>query len=269
MTNDKDFSLNALGIIPARYAATRFPAKPLADLLGKSMIRRVWEGAMEAEQLSHVLVATDDERIASACTSFGADVVMTAPELPSGTDRILSAYRIFTERTGQAFDAVVNIQGDEPLLRGSVVDDLVTALAGHDLTQNIVTTPIKRIVAPDELETPHIVKVALTPARRALYFSRSPIPHYRKSAVYADWLEASTYWKHIGIYAYTRPALLRFGELPPSRLEEMEQLEQLRLVEDGTAFYCVPTEEEFVAVDIESDAEKVRHILRERGETNR
>ena len=157
--------MNALGIIPARYAATRFPAKPLADLCGKSMIQRVWEGAKESKQLSHVLVATDDERIASACASFGADVVMTAPELPSGTDRILSAYRIFTERTGQTFDAVVNIQGDEPLLRGSVVDDLLTALAGHDLTQNIVTTPIKRIIAPDELETPHIVKVALTPAR--------------------------------------------------------------------------------------------------------
>lgn len=261
--------MNALGIIPARYAATRFPAKPLADLLGKPMIQRVWEGAMEAKQLSHVLVATDDERIASACTGFGADVVMTAPELPSGTDRILAAYRIFTERTGQTFDAVVNIQGDEPLLRGSVVDDLLAALAQHDLTQNIVTTPIKRIVAPDELETPHIVKVALTPDRRALYFSRSPIPHYRKSAVYADWLEASTYWKHIGIYAYTAPALMRFGELPPSRLEEMEQLEQLRLVEDGTAFYCVPTEEEFVAVDIENDAEKVRQILREREITNR
>lgn len=256
--------MNALGIIPARYAATRFPAKPLADLLGKSMIQRVWEGAKEAKQLSHVLVATDDERIASACTSFGADVVMTASELPSGTDRILSAYRIFTERTRQTFDAVVNIQGDEPLLRGSVVDDLLTALAGHDLRQNIVTTPIKRIVAPDELETPHIVKVALTPEHRALYFSRSPIPHYRKSTLYADWLEASTYWKHIGIYAYTRSALLRFGELPPSRLEELEQLEQLRLVEDGTTFYCVPTDEEFVAVDIESDAEKVRQILRER-----
>jgi 3-deoxy-manno-octulosonate cytidylyltransferase (CMP-KDO synthetase) len=102
-----------------------------------------------------------------------------------------------------------------------------------------------------------------------LYFSRSPIPHYRKSALYADWLEASTYWKHIGIYAYTRSALMRFGELPSSRLEELEQLEQLRLVEDGTAFYCVPTDEEFVAVDIESDAEKVRHILREREITSR
>lgn len=266
--------MNALGIIPARYAATRFPAKPLADLLGKPMIQRVWEGARESMQLQHVLIATDDERIASVCEGFGAEVVMTAPELPSGTDRILSAYRIFTERAGKNFDAVVNIQGDEPLLRGTVVDDLLTELERHDLSQHIVTTPIKRIVSTDELETPHVVKVAMTPsqkslAHKALYFSRSPIPHYRKSTLYADWLEAHPYWKHIGIYAYTAPALIRFGELPPSRLEEMEQLEQLRLVEDGTAFYCVPTEEEFVAVDIESDAEKVRHILRERGETNR
>ncbi len=261
--------MNALGIIPARYAATRFPAKPLADLLGKPMIQRVWEGAQEAQQLQHILIATDDERIATVCRGFGAEVVMTAPDLPSGTDRILSAYRIFAERTGKNFDAVVNIQGDEPLLRGAVVDDLLTELGKHDLSQHIVTTPIKRIASTDDLETPHVVKVAMTPARKALYFSRSPIPHYRKSTLYADWLEAHTYWKHIGIYAYTAPALMRFGELSPSPLEELEQLEQLRLVEDGTVFYCVPTEEEFVAVDIESDAEKVCHILRERGETNR
>ncbi|MFY7998867.1 MAG: 3-deoxy-manno-octulosonate cytidylyltransferase [Candidatus Kapaibacteriota bacterium] len=256
--------MKALGIIPARYAATRFPGKPLVDLLGRTMIQRVWEGAMESERLSHVLIATDDERIARVCEGFGADVVMTAPELPSGTDRILAAYRQYAVDTKTTFDAVVNIQGDEPLLPGAVVDALLIALANHDLQQPIVTTPIQQIISSEELLASHIVKVALNQAFKALYFSRSPIPHYRKSTVYSDWLTAHTFWKHIGIYAYTTPALRRFGEIAPSPLEEIEQLEQLRLLENGVEFYCVPTDEEFVAVDIESDAEKVREILRQR-----
>lgn len=258
--------MKSLGIIPARYGATRFPAKPLADLLGKPMIQRVWEGAREAKRLAHVIVATDDERIASVCEAFGAEVIMTDSDLPSGTDRILAAYRLHTERTGQTFDTVVNIQGDEPLLRGVVIDDLLTTLERYKLTKHIVTTPIKKIDESDELVASHIVKVALNQAQKAIYFSRSPIPHCRESTLSSDWLKEYTYWKHIGIYAYTTPALVRFGELSPSPLEQVEQLEQLRLLEDGVEFYCVPTEEEFVAIDIESDAVKVRQILRQREE---
>jgi 3-deoxy-manno-octulosonate cytidylyltransferase (CMP-KDO synthetase) len=270
--------LRSIGIIPARYAAVRFPAKPLVDLLGKSMIQRVWEGAREAERLQHILIATDDERIANHCTAFGADVVLTSPELPSGTDRILAAVRAYTTEQKTSFDVVVNIQGDEPLLRGDVIDALVAEMenmgniahsrpAGRFvLPEHVVCTPVKRITDAEDLTNPNIVKVAMNQERRALYFSRSPIPHIRGVSDYALWLETQhragrAFWKHCGIYAYTMSALVRFGECAPSPLEQCEQLEQLRLLEDGTAYVCVETNREFVAIDTPEDAERVRVML--------
>ncbi len=265
--------MSAIGIIPARYGAMRLPGKPLVDLLGKTMIQRVWEGAREATLLERLLIATDDERIANVCSSFGAEAVLTAPELPSGTDRIASAYQI----TGKQYDIVVNIQGDEPLLRGAVIDDLLRGLAA---TPNAsVATPIKRLTNAEDLSNPAVVKVARDKTGRALYFSRSAIPFVRDAESQAEWLtyqqlnnqqldnQQSTtqlFWKHIGIYAYRTPTLLRFQELKPSALEQAEQLEQLRLLEDGAEFLCVETEVEFVAIDTPTDVERVREILRTR-----
>jgi 3-deoxy-manno-octulosonate cytidylyltransferase (CMP-KDO synthetase) len=258
--------IRAIGIIPARFAAARFPGKPLVDVLGKSMIQRVWEGAKEANLLRHVLVATDDERIANHCADFGADALMTSPDLPSGTDRILAAFRSYTANTSTAFDVVVNIQGDEPLLNGDVIDALVEEISNRDCASNLVCTPVKRITTADDLANPNVVKVAMNAERTALYFSRSPIPHIRGFSSHGDWLQSQqgvecAFWKHIGIYAYTTPALTRFGELTPSVLEQCEQLEQLRLLEDGTAYICVETDREFVAIDTPEDARRVREIL--------
>jgi 3-deoxy-manno-octulosonate cytidylyltransferase (CMP-KDO synthetase) len=271
---------SALGIIPARFAATRFPGKPLVDLHGKPMIQRVWEGAKEARSLDRVVIATDDEQIVNACKRFGvpdADVVMTASSLPSGTDRIAEAYKHIVASEGREYSIVVNIQGDEPLLRGAVVDALVEHLADPRCTDHAdVATPMKRITDPDDLRNPMVVKIALAKAvhgvRRALYFSRSPIPSMRDATsdaamfagLYDEWLRRGQFWKHVGIYAYKTASLLRFQELEPSVLEFTEQLEQLRLLEDGARFACVETSEEFVAIDTPSDAERVRAILSER-----
>ena len=247
--------MTAVGIIPARYASMRLPGKPLADLKGKSMIRRVWEGASEARLLDRVVVATDDERIVAECSSFGAEAVLTSPDLPSGTDRIAAAHRMLDRE----YDIVVNIQGDEPLLRGSLVDILVQALT--DENDADVATPVTPIVHAHELTNPAIVKVAMNAAGRALYFSRSPIPFFR-DAQQMEWTMHYPYRKHIGLYAYRRAVLERFVSLPPSLLERAESLEQLRLLEDGASFLCVETDHHLIAVDTPEDAEAVRSLLR-------
>lgn len=245
--------MKAVGIIPARYASVRLPAKPLVDLCGKSMIQRVWEGASESSLLERVVVATDDERIADACRVFGAEVVLTSPDLLSGTDRIAAAHRALE----QQYDIVVNIQGDEPLLRGSLVDSLVQALYDSEAD---VATPVTAISLLEDLVNPAVVKVAMHPAGRALYFSRSPIPFFRDAAQH-DWLSRYPYKKHIGLYAYRIAALERFVALPPSLLERAESLEQLRLLEDGAVFHCVETDIHLVAIDTPEDAERVRALL--------
>ncbi len=246
----------AVGIIPARYASVRLPGKPLVDLNGKSMIRRVWEGATESRLLERVVVATDDERIAEECRSFGAEAVLTSPELPSGTDRIAAAHKALHRE----YDIVVNIQGDEPLLRGALVDKLVQALADSDAD---VATPVTPLTSLEELSNPAVVKVAMNAAGRALYFSRSAIPFFRDADM-AHWPEHYPYQKHIGLYAYRRAALERFVALPPSLLERAESLEQLRLLEDGAVFHCVHTDNRLVAIDTPADADHVRVLLRDR-----
>lgn len=246
--------MTAIGVIPARFASVRLPGKPLVDLCGKSMIRRVWEGVCQATQLKRIVVATDDERIAQECLSFGAEVLMTPPELPSGTDRIAHACAMLNT----PFDIVVNIQGDEPLLHGRVVDQLVEALY---TTNADVATPIQRIVDARDMLNPAVVKVAITAQGRALYFSRSAIPFARDNEDVATWHERHPYWKHIGLYAYRAAILQRFTALPPSPLERVEALEQLRLVEDGAAFQCVEIADRLIAVDTPEDAERVRAVL--------
>jgi 3-deoxy-manno-octulosonate cytidylyltransferase (CMP-KDO synthetase) len=266
-------STSAIAIIPARYASTRLPAKPLVDLLGKTMIQRVWEGASSARLVERVVVATDDERIASEVRRFGGDVVLTDAALPSGTDRIAAAYQHIQQRDGTSYDLVLNIQGDEPLLQAAAADRLVQALV--DSPQADVATPVQRVQSPEELANPSFVTVATTfkdGFRRALYFSRSPIPFVRdvplvqSASDYQHWIDRAAamqevFWKHIGIYAYRAPALVRFSALPSHPLEQLEQLEQLRLLADGAVFACVETPERFVAIDTPEDVEVVRGII--------
>lgn len=243
----------AVGIIPARFGSTRFPGKPLCDLNGKTLIQRVWEAAVQSPSLAKVYVATDDARIIEECTRIGAAWVLTPSELPSGTDRVEYAARFVAPDA----DFVLNIQGDEPLLRPELLDDLVEALA-HSTAD--VATPIIRITSLEELLNPTVAKVTLKNDGTALYFSRSVIPFIR-GMVQEDWLNVHQFWKHIGIYAYRAQALRRFAELPPAPLENAESLEQLRLLADGATFRCVETTHELVAVDTPEDAERIRRIL--------
>lgn len=242
-----------VGVIPARFAATRLPGKPLVDLCGQSMIERVWRAASSCAELDRVLIATDDDRVASEAQRIGAEAVMTDPALPSGTDRCQAALAALSASP----EIVINIQGDEPLLKSSVLSDLVRVLRGGTAD---VATPVSHIVEPHDLVDPNIVKVVMTSSRRALYFSRSPVPHVRSADV-GEWLGHTAFWKHIGIYAYRTHALERHVALPPTELERLESLEQLRLLADGAHFACVPTDAPFISVDTPEDAERVRRFL--------
>lgn len=242
-----------VGVIPARYAATRLPGKPLVDLCGQSMIERVWRAASSCSELDRVLIATDDDRVGAEARRIGAEVVMTDAELPSGTDRCHAALASLLT----APEIVINIQGDEPLLQASVLTDLVRALREGRAD---VATPVSRIDQPHDLVDPNVVKVVMTSSRRALYFSRSPVPHVRGVDA-ARWLVHSTFWKHIGIYAYRTHALQRHVALQPTELERLESLEQLRLLADGAHFTCVATDAPFISVDTPDDADRVRRFL--------
>jgi 3-deoxy-manno-octulosonate cytidylyltransferase (CMP-KDO synthetase) len=253
-------TLTAVGVIPARYASTRFPGKPLAMIAGKTMLERVWEGAKQSSLVDDILIATDDDRIAEKAHRFGATPIMTDANLPSGTDRIAAAVEEI-----QGYSIVVNIQGDEPLLTGDVIDDLILSLRNNP--QADVATPVQTITTEEELLSSNIVKVVCNARNEALYFSRSPIPFNREQSstsstplhLHAD--APRTYLKHIGLYAYRTQTLQRFVELPPSFLEQTESLEQLRLMEDGATYICVPTTATFLAVDSPEDIAKVEAFL--------
>jgi 3-deoxy-manno-octulosonate cytidylyltransferase (CMP-KDO synthetase) len=207
----------AVGIIPARHASTRFPGKPLTMIAGVPMIQRVFERTRCAKRLSEVYVATDDERIAEACAQFGAPVLMTSPDHPTGTDRLAEAASQLTH------DIIVNVQGDEPLIEGFVVDAAVDALVEDD------ETPMSTVVHALEggaRDDPNRVKVVLDRKGFALYFSRSPIPYHR---THTD----SPTWQHVGLYAYRRAFLNEFVKLPRTPAEQAEELEQLRALEHG------------------------------------
>lgn len=204
------------GIIPARHASTRFPGKPLAKIGGVTMVQRVFERACEAKRLDAVLVATDDDRIAEACASFGAPVLMTRSDHPTGTDRLAEA------ALNLEHDVIVNIQGDEPLIEGFVIDAAVDSLLEDDETP--MSTVVHALEA-DARDDPNRVKVVLDRSGFALYFSRSPIPYERAAA--------SVTWQHVGLYAYRRPFLLDFVDLARTPAEQAEELEQLRVLEHG------------------------------------
>lgn len=233
----------ASGIIPARYKSQRFPGKPLALILGKPMIQWVYERAKKARFLENVFIATDDQRIFDTALAFGADVRMTSSGHRSGTSR---AAEIASELDSPL---ILNIQGDEPLLRVSMIDDLVQVL--QDKTIDMATLAVKDDNMA-EIEDQNIVKVVKDREDFALYFSRSPIP-----------FDAADYfWKHIGIYGYQRTFLLKFESLQESRLEKTEKLEQLRALENGCRIKIVNTPHSILSVDSPEDIIKVENILR-------
>ena len=240
--------MKSLGIIPARYASTRFPAKPLVDIAGKTIIQRVYEQAKKCE-LDHVVVATDDERIESVVKSFGGEVVMTAISHQSGTDRCAEVAMALPE-----FDVVINIQGDEPFIDPEQIALVKSCFSSPDTK---LATLIKKINRDDELFNPNIPKVVINSLEQAIYFSRHPIPYIRSAQGQDDWLGAHQFYKHIGIYGYTRNTLLEITKLKPSTLELAESLEQLRWLENGYQIQTKLTGLETIAIDTPEDLQKI------------
>lgn len=241
--------MKTIGVIPARYGSTRFKAKVLADLCGKPLIQHVWERARKSKKLDDLLIACDDQRIFDAAKKFKANVVLTSKDHPSGSDRIAEAV------AKRNVDLVVNIQGDEPLIDPRVIDALVKALE-NDKNSSMATV-IKKIERREELNNPNVVKVVVDKDFYALYFSRSLIPYQRDA-------ERVEYWKHLGIYAYRKDFLLKFKDLPKSRLEKIEQLEQLRALENGFKIKAIITDSETIGVDTAEDLKRVKKILSKR-----
>lgn len=241
-----------IGIIPARYASTRFPGKPLAMINGKSMIQRVYEQASKAKSLIEVCVATDDTRIYEHVQGFGGKVFMTDTNHPSGTDRCNEVMK-YLQNQGQAYDVVINIQGDEPYINPVQIDQLAQAF---DLAETEIATLIKPIRDAEELNNPNVVKVVRQNNGRALYFSRFPIPYYRGQEVDSA-IEKTDYFKHLGIYAYRSPILTQICTLAKSKLEEAESLEQLRWLENGYAIQTRITDFESFAIDTPADLLKL------------
>ena len=246
-----DVIRRVLGIIPARYASTRFPGKPLHLIAGKPLIQRVVERCKLAQSLSEVIVATDDARIQDVAQTF-CRVEMTRADHPSGSDRIAEA------AARCDCDAVVNIQGDEPLMDPGLIDAVAAALANNEMST--AATPVKN---PAEYENPNVVKVVVNTAGRALYFSRRTIPFVRDAASrsVSEQLAAFPFLKHLGTYGYRRETLLRLVKFPVSPLEAAEKLEQLRALENGIQIAVVKVNYDSVGVDTPEDAARVERIL--------
>ena len=242
-----------IGVIPARYASQRLPAKPLVDLLGKPMIERVYEQASKARLLDQVVVATDDARIEMVVKKFGGDVMLTAPGIRSGSDRVAA---VAEKMQGDIF---VNIQGDEPLIVPEMIDEAVQVLLDDPAVP--VGTLAKKIESTDELFNPGVVKVALAENRFALYFSRSVIPFLRDIPDQREWLRHATFYKHIGIYVFRADFLKTYAGLKESRLEIAEKLEQLRVLEGGYRIKVGITRFDSVPVDTAEDVDRVVQLL--------
>ena len=243
--------MKILGLIPARYASTRFPGKPLALIAGKPLVQHVVERCRKARSLSEIIVATDDARIADAARKF-CRVEMTRAGHPSGTDRVAEA------AVRCQCDAVMNIQGDEPLMDPAVIDAVARALENEEMS-----TAAAPIGHPEELENPNVVKVVVNTAGRALYFSRRTIPYLREAASgsVSEQLAAFPFLKHLGIYGYRRQTLLRLVQLPVSPLESAEKLEQLRALENGIQIAVVKVDYDGASVDVPEDVARVERLM--------
>lgn len=232
--------MKAVAFIPARFSSTRLPGKPLKDIKGRTMIERVYERVRKAKTIAEVTVATDDERILRAVLGFGGKAVLTSRDCRTGTERVAEAAKDVRA------DIVVNVQGDEPLIEPSIIDDCVRAFNDR---QTSISTPVVAIKDRAELEDPNVVKVVTDLNGFAMYFSRSPIPHLG-SGGFA--------YKHIGLYAFRKEALLKLVTLPESPLERAEGLEQLRALENGFKIKAVLTTYNPISVDTPEDLERAR-----------
>ena len=242
--------MEAIGVIPARWASTRFEGKVLADICGKPMIQYVWEQAKEARSLDELVIAADDERVVSAAEGFGGKAIFTAKGHSTGTDRLTEIVNPLDVKF------IVNIQADEPLLAPSMIDDLVDVLKRDNSVG--MATIIKRITNEDEVTSPNVVKAVVDKNGFALYFSRAPIPYVRDDK---HKKKTDVYYKHIGLYAYTKDFLFTYTNLPHSKLEGLEKLEQLRALEHGYRIKTVETEYDTIGVDTPEDLELVRKAL--------
>ncbi|WP_066831619.1 3-deoxy-manno-octulosonate cytidylyltransferase [Rufibacter ruber] len=244
--------MKALGILPARYASTRFPGKPLVEIGGKSMIQRVYEQAQKST-LDGVVVATDDARIFDHVMAFGGTAVMTSPDHQSGTDRCYEAL----QQVQEPFEVVVNIQGDEPFIQPEQIDKVLACFAQPEAQ---LATLIKVVQSQEELFNPNSPKVVVGEQGQALYFSRQPIP-YLRGVEEQQWLDQHTYFKHIGIYGYRSTVLAEITQLPPSSLEKAESLEQLRWLQNGYRIVTAITDKETIGIDTPADLEKALSYL--------
>lgn len=250
-----DKALKFIVLIPARYASTRFPAKPLALLGGKPVIQRVYEQVTKI--VSSVAVATDDERIASAVESFGGRAIMTSPNHQSGTDRCWEAY----QKVGEEFDVVINVQGDEPFIAESQLRAIMECFNDEKTDIATLVKPFSEADGIEALENPNSPKVVLEKESRAIYFSRSVIP-YLRGVEREDWLKQHTFYKHIGMYAFRSEVLREITSLPQSPLELAEKLEQLRWLENGYKIGVGISDVETVGIDTPEDLERAEEFLK-------
>ena len=241
--------MESIGIIPSRFASKRFPGKPLALIKGKTLIERVWARAKKSRLLGEVVIATDDKRIFDAARSFKAKAVMTSRSCKSGTDRLAEVAR----KKGRKFDIFINIQGDEPLISPALIDGLVSALKKDRFAQ--VVTAVYPISDKKEISNPNVVKAVLDRNGYAIYFSRCAVPFNRQGGKVA-------YYKHLGIYGYKRDFLKLFASMAQTPLEKAEQLEQLRIIENGFKIKAVISRQDSFGVDVPSDIKKIERMVK-------
>ncbi|XP_074311086.1 3-deoxy-manno-octulosonate cytidylyltransferase, mitochondrial-like [Silene latifolia] len=247
------FRSRVVGIIPARYASSRFEGKPLVDILGKPMIQRTWERAKLASMLDQVVVATDDDKIANCCRGFGADVIMTSESCRNGAERCSEAL----QKLGKKYDIVVNIQGDEPLIEPEIIDGIVKALqCSPDAVFSTAVTSLK----PEDAFDPNRVKCVIDNLGYAIYFSRGLIPFNKSGKVNSDF----PYLLHLGIQSYDAEFLKIYSDLTPTPLQLEEDLEQLKVLENGYKMKVIKVEHEAHGVDVPEDVEKIERYMRER-----
>lgn len=242
--------MDVIGVIPARYSSTRFEGKVLADVLGKPMIQRVWEQAKQALLLDDLVIACDDERVLKVVKDFGAHAVLTAKGHACGADRICEVVNPLDVKI------VINIQGDEPLIHPTMIDKVARALL--DDASLAMATMMRVIDDAKDLEDPNVVKVVIDKNNFALYFSRTPIPfHARNSEI-----KSPVYFKHIGLYGYTKDFLFIYKNLPISYLEKVERLEQLRVLEEGLHIKVIETKYDTISVDTPEDLERLKEYIK-------
>jgi 3-deoxy-manno-octulosonate cytidylyltransferase (CMP-KDO synthetase) len=240
-----------VGIIPARFASTRLMGKPLADIGGKPMIQHTYESSKASKFLNEVVIATDDEKVAEVSGKFGAKAYVTSKDIATGSDRIAYVARQIPEA-----EIIVNIQGDEPFIRGIMIDQAIEPLL-FDFSVN-VSTLARKIEKVEELKSPDVTKVVFDYNNYALYFSRSPVPYVRDAKTNLDRITKADVYKHIGLYVYRRESLLKFTGLKPTDLEQTEKLEQLRMLENGIKIKVVVTSYDSLAVDTPDDLKRAR-----------